>query len=224
MPVVITHPQRVRPGRKRSEESRSAILAAAFELFGEVGYAAMTIEGIAAHAGCGKQTIYRWWASKADVLLEAMAVKADTYVPLGDHGSYTADLRSFLETSFALARGQEVLDILCALMGEAQIDADFGDRFRVGFLQRRRDALGVILLRAADRGDLPEHLHPSTVLDIVFGVIWYRMLATREVLDTAVAEQLMNALTVPGSHAQVDNGDRHSHDPHYGATDGLGRI
>jgi AcrR family transcriptional regulator len=191
-------------GRPRSEESRAAILAAAFELFGEVDYSALTIEGIAARAGC-KQTIYRWWASKADVLLEAMAVKADMYVPLSDHGSYTADLRSFLETSFALAGRREVLDILCALMGEAQIDASFGERFRVGFLQRRRDALGVILSRAADRGDLPEHLHPSTVLDIVFGVIWYRMLANRELLDQAVVEQLLNALTVPGDHRYLDN-------------------
>ena len=206
MPVVSIQPERVRPGRKRSEESRAAILAAAFELFGEVGHAALTIEGIAARAGCGKQTIYRWWASKADVLLEAMAVKADMSVPLSDHGSYTADLESFLETSFALASRQEVLDLLCALMGEAQIDADFGERFRAAFLQRRRDALGIILSRAAERGDLPEHLLPSTVLDIVFGVIWYRMLATREPLDRALAMQLLDALTIPGDHSHLDNG------------------
>jgi AcrR family transcriptional regulator len=62
-----------RPGRKRSEESRLAILAAAFELIAEVGYAGLTIEGIAARSGTGKQTIYRWWPSKADVLMDAIA-------------------------------------------------------------------------------------------------------------------------------------------------------
>lgn len=188
---------RLRPGRKRSEDSRMAILAASFELFGEVGYGALTIEGIAARAGSGKQTIYRWWPSKADVLLDALAVKADMHVPLSDHGSYAADLRSFLQDSFALARGPQVGEMLCALMAEAQLDADFGKRFRSAFLQRRRDALSSILSRAAQRGDFPSTLGPQTVLDIVFGVIWYRMLATRQTLDQAAVEQLISALVGP---------------------------
>src|SRR5437879_11732027 len=56
---------------RRSEKSRRAIYDAALALVGEVGYPRTTIEGIAARAGVGKQTIYRWWGSKADVLLEA---------------------------------------------------------------------------------------------------------------------------------------------------------
>ncbi|MBV7699736.1 TetR/AcrR family transcriptional regulator [Streptomyces sp. TRM70350] len=56
---------------RRSEKSRRAIYDAALTLVGEVGYPKTTIEGIAARAGVGKQTIYRWWSSKADVLLEA---------------------------------------------------------------------------------------------------------------------------------------------------------
>ncbi|BBC36999.1 TetR family transcriptional regulator [Streptomyces graminofaciens] len=56
---------------RRSEKSRRAIYDAALALVSEVGYQKTTIEGIAARAGVGKQTIYRWWSSKADVLLEA---------------------------------------------------------------------------------------------------------------------------------------------------------
>ncbi|MDN3263848.1 TetR/AcrR family transcriptional regulator [Streptomyces sp. CSDS2] len=56
---------------RRSEKSRRAIYAAALSLVAEVGYPKTTVEGIAARAGVGKQTIYRWWSSKADVLLEA---------------------------------------------------------------------------------------------------------------------------------------------------------
>jgi AcrR family transcriptional regulator len=140
-----------RPGRKRSEESRLAILAAAAELTAEVGYAGLTIEGIAARSGAGKQTIYRWWASKADVLR--------------------------------------------ALMAEAQIDPAFGERFRENFLQHRRDALGVVVSRAAGRGDLPPGAPPETVIDIVFGTLWYRLLATRRPPDERLAEELVATLT-----------------------------
>ena len=195
----------MRPGRKRSQERRLAILTASFELFSEVGYPGLTIEGIAARAGCGKQTIYRWWPSKADVLLDALATKADMHVPLTNQGSYEADVRIFLRDSFALARRPQVIDMLCALMAEAQTDPGFGHRFRGGFLQRRRDALSTILSRAVERGDLPNHLAPSTVLDIVFGVIWYRMLATRQPLDQALLAELMQTLT--GTH-QADYRER----------------
>ncbi|MFC4884060.1 TetR/AcrR family transcriptional regulator [Streptomyces beijiangensis] len=187
-------PSESRPGRKRSEESRRAILVAAFELVGEVGYAGLTIEGIANRAGCGKQTIYRWWPSRAHVLLEALAVKADLYVTNADHGSYGDDLRAFLEDTFRLGRQQRVVDILRALMAEAQINEEFGQLFRSAFLQRRRDALQAVLDRALARGDLPPRPAASTVLDIVFGTLWYRLLATRRPVGNDLVEELTATL------------------------------
>lgn len=189
----------VRPGRRRSEESRIAILTAAYELVGEIGYARLTIEGIAARAGTGKQTIYRWWPSKADVVLDALATKADLQVPIPDEGSYAADLRAFLLASFALGNQYQLVGILRALMAQAQIDPEFWQRFRDTFLQRRRDALAVITGRARARGDLPPTASPGTVADIVFGVIWYRVLATRELPGSRLADELAATLTAqPG--------------------------
>jgi AcrR family transcriptional regulator len=164
-------------------------------LAAEVGYAELTIEGIAARAGVGKQTIYRWWPSKADVLLEACAVKADLHVPVTDHGGYRADLRAFLEASSAIARLLPQLpDLLSALMAEAQLDREFGDRFRTAFLERRRDALAVIIGRARARGDLPGHPDADIVADIVFGTIWYRILAIRRPFDAGLVEDLLGLL------------------------------
>ncbi|MGC4985169.1 TetR/AcrR family transcriptional regulator [Streptomyces sp. DT193] len=204
-------PSESRPGRKRSEESRMAILVTAFELVGEVGYAGLTIEGIANRAGCGKQTIYRWWPSRAHVLLEALAVKADLYVTNADHGSYTDDVRAFLEDTFRLSRRQRVVDILRVLMAEAQIDEEFGELFRSAFLQRRRDALQVVLDRARTRGDLPPRPAASTVLDIVFGTLWYRLLATRQPMGDDLVEDLTATLTQaaqPPTNTAIDLGDR----------------
>jgi AcrR family transcriptional regulator len=195
---VTQQPTPARPGRKRSEESRLSILVAAFDLTGEVGYAGLTIEGIAARSGAGKQTIYRWWPSKADVLLDALAVKADLHVPVPDEGAYPADLRAFLAASFVLGRDQRVVHLLRGLMAQAQIDEEFGERFRASFLQSRRDALGIILDHAQARGDLPSYPSPGTVADIIFGVIWYRILATRQPVDQQLVDELVTTLT--GAH------------------------
>jgi AcrR family transcriptional regulator len=183
-----------RPGRRRSEQSRLAILAAAYQLVGEIGYARLTIEGIAARSGTGKQTIYRWWPSKGDVVLDALATMADLHVPIPEEGSYAADLRAFLLASFALGRQSQLIEVLRALMAQAQIDPEFWRRFRNAFLQRRRDALGIIVDRAQARGDLPSGVSPGTVADIVFGVIWYRILATRVLPDSRLADELVTAL------------------------------
>jgi AcrR family transcriptional regulator len=196
-PTAASRPAAGHAGRKRSEQSRLAILTAAYDLVGEIGYARLTVEGIAARAGTGKQTIYRWWPSKADVVLDALATKADLNIPIPDEGSYAADLRAFLLASFALGNQPTLIGILRALMAQAQIDPEFWQRFREAFLQRRRDALGVITGRAEARGDLPPGLSAGTVADIVFGVIWYRVLATRELPGAALADELVTALAGP---------------------------
>ena len=85
---------------RRSERSRRAIFEAALALVGEVGYQKLTIEGIASRAGVGKQTIYRWWPSKAAVLLDAFTVDVDDYADgVPDTGDLAADLKSVLRAT-----------------------------------------------------------------------------------------------------------------------------
>ena len=68
-----------RPGAARNEKARLAILRAASELLTIQGYDHLTIEGIAARAKVGKPTIYRWWSSKSELLVECLA--DDTLMP-----------------------------------------------------------------------------------------------------------------------------------------------
>ncbi|MEU3710206.1 TetR/AcrR family transcriptional regulator [Streptomyces catenulae] len=85
---------------RRSERSRRAIFDAALALVGEVGYPRLTIEGIAARAGVGKQTIYRWWPSKAAVLLDAFTEGVESYGEgLPDTGDLAADLKHVLRAT-----------------------------------------------------------------------------------------------------------------------------
>lgn len=86
---------------RRSERSRRAIFDAALTLVGEVGYDKLTIEGIASRAGVGKQTIYRWWPSKAAVLLDAFTAGVDEDYEKGlpDTGDLAADLKTVLRAT-----------------------------------------------------------------------------------------------------------------------------
>ena len=78
--------------QRRSERARQAILDAAFRLSAERGYAQVTVEAIAASAGVGKQTIYRWWRSKGAVVLDALLQAAEPEIGFPDTGDIRADL------------------------------------------------------------------------------------------------------------------------------------
>jgi hypothetical protein len=83
-------------------------------------------------------------------------------------------------------------------MAESQQDPELLRRFRNGFLDRRRAALGQIVSRAESRGDLPPTFRGELIGDIVFGVIWYRMLATERLLGDADVECLTALLSSDG--------------------------
>src|ERR671936_344940 len=88
-----------RVGRPRSETARAAILAAAFELASERGPSGLTMEAVAKRAGVSKETLYRWWKSKAEVLLEALAERGEETIPVPDSGSLHTDLLAFMRAT-----------------------------------------------------------------------------------------------------------------------------
>src|SRR5512145_1675741 len=125
-----------RAGRPRSESSRLAILAAALAVLRQEGYAALNIEGIARAAGVGKQTIYRWWPSKAAIVLEALRESADREQAVATKGTLAEDLEAFFKSTFrAITRDDGYGPLLRALMAEAQRDEEFARSFREVFVE-----------------------------------------------------------------------------------------
>jgi AcrR family transcriptional regulator len=174
-------------GRPRSEAARRAILDATIGELHERGYAAMTIEAIAARAGVGKQTIYRWWQSKADVVLDAMLDLAAARVRVPDTGSLEEDLRAFLVATFR-QRGQR--PALIGLMAEALLDPVFAKQFRDRFLFARRAALRSVFERACERREVGDDIDVELLLDVVFGVLWYRLMLDHAPIDTRAGREL----------------------------------
>ncbi|MGA9316022.1 MAG: TetR/AcrR family transcriptional regulator [Solirubrobacteraceae bacterium] len=181
------------PGRPRSEPVRQAVLAAAVHLIGEDGYGRLTMEGIAREAGVSKQTLYRWWPTKAAIVLEALNEGAAKIAPSVDTGLFSADLRVFLRRSVAGTGGRN-RRLLAALMAAAQLDDAFAESFRAGFLARRRQALRELLERGRDRGELGASADLDFLVELVFATLWYRILAHNKPLNRHFADQLADTL------------------------------
>src|SRR3984885_189259 len=78
--------------------ARLAVLHAADDLLVERGFGGVTVEGIAARAGVAKQTIYRWWPSKVDILLDTLIEDASRQLAIPDAGSAVESARRYLRS------------------------------------------------------------------------------------------------------------------------------
>lgn len=125
-----------RSGPIRSQAARSAILDAAAALFAEQGYDLLTIEGIARRAGVGKQTIYRWWPSKGDVLAEAILERRllGAQRELPDTGDARADIATWLSDLFTLRASPDGEGLLRSLVAAAAGSSETGRRLRTEIL------------------------------------------------------------------------------------------
>ncbi|MFI7041399.1 TetR/AcrR family transcriptional regulator [Microbispora rosea] len=187
------------PGTKRrSETSRRAILTAAFELVGEVGYAKLSIEGIAARAGVGKQTIYRWWPSKGAVLFDAFLMLSegeDESAALPDTGDLEADLKAVLRATVAELNNPRYDEPMRALNTEILHDpalaAAYAERLDGPMKELKRQRL-----RSAQRaGQLSGDLDLDVAIEMLWGPLLNRWLQrsgplTPEYADTVVETAL----------------------------------
>src|ERR1700683_5853817 len=80
------------PGRPRSEQARLSILRSTLQLLGKNGFSELTIEAVAAHAGVGKATVYRWWSNKAALIADAFASSTTRKLHFPDTGSVRTDM------------------------------------------------------------------------------------------------------------------------------------
>ncbi|MGS2587627.1 TetR/AcrR family transcriptional regulator [Streptomyces hebeiensis] len=176
---------------RRSERSRRAIYDAALTMVGEVGYARTTIEGIAARAGVGKQTIYRWWPSKGAVLLEAFldlgeraareAGAEEAVYEIPDTGDLEADLKTVLRATVDELNNPAYDIPYRALAAEGIVDPALGAEFTRRLLEPQL-RLYVERLRAArsagagGAGALRHGLDLRVALELLVGPLAHRWL------------------------------------------------
>lgn len=158
--------------RRRSEKSRTAIVTATRELLLERGFDGLSIEAVAARAGVGKQTIYRWWPSRAALVADVMLEDADKLLAsVGHSGNLAADLVSWvgkLVASLTTARGSAMLRTLTVACMEHE---DTAVRLRAGFSAPLHDSVRARLLADGIEAGVAESAADAIVGGVVYPIL-----------------------------------------------------
>jgi len=169
-------------GRPRSPAADAAVSRAVLELLDRVGYTAMSVEQVAVSAGVAKATIYRRWASKAEMVFGALA----------------GDLAALVRRVVTLLSAPAARQALPGLLADLRRDPLLAERFQATVIQSQREVVAAILQRAVARGELRGQPDAAAVhaqlLGTVFG--WLHLMFSDPPDDLAdqVTEALLAAL------------------------------
>jgi AcrR family transcriptional regulator len=177
-------------GRRRSERSHQAIIEATQELLVARGYAGVTIEGIAARAGVGKQTIYRWWPSRAALVLEAYLAGQDAVPPPAPAASVREDVRALVRWLIAVLAQPIGGPVVGGLVSDLQHDPELAEGFRRHVVPARREGMVAALERGRAHGEIREDADVELAVDTLHGAVFYRLLLSGQPLDDDFADRL----------------------------------
>ncbi|AGZ40888.1 TetR family transcriptional regulator [Actinoplanes friuliensis DSM 7358] len=162
------------------------MLHAADDLLAENGFAALTIEAIARRAGVAKQTIYRWWPSKVEILLDTLIEDSDKMVRVPmEHP--TADLvRDYLRDFARFLTGDPAGRVYLALLAEAQHRPGVAEKLQERYLEPRRAQERDMLARGVQAGEFSPRLDADAAMDALTGPIVYCALIASVITDDLI--------------------------------------
>ncbi|MEV4533712.1 TetR/AcrR family transcriptional regulator [Asanoa sp. NPDC049518] len=175
---------------RRNERSRQAIVEAALALCREQGLARTTVEEIAKRAGVGKQTIYRWWPSKAAVVEEGINELAGSATDFPNTGDLLADLRTQMAGVASILSSPDFAPYL-SLIGAAQDDPELAKSFLDGLVKPRVNAARERLRVAREQGQIRADADLDDVVELLYGPIYYRALLHTRPPSPAQADEIL---------------------------------
>jgi AcrR family transcriptional regulator len=175
--------------RTRDESARRRVLESARDLVCQVGPRAVTVDEIAAGAGVGKQTIYRWWPSKSAVIMDALVDLTDPVpdrLPEDTYDSIRVQMRR-VAAMFSSRNGQLIRE----LVADAQGDPVLAEDFRTRFFAHRRARGAATLSKGIESGELRAGLDIDDALDLLYGPLWLRLLIGHRPTSPAAADRML---------------------------------
>ncbi|MFF7793901.1 TetR/AcrR family transcriptional regulator C-terminal ligand-binding domain-containing protein [Streptomyces sp. NPDC007991] len=178
-----------RTGRPRSATADAAILAATRAALVELGWSKLTLGDVASRAGVAKTTLYRRWAGKNELVVDAVAELFDE-LQLPDSGSLAADIEGVVLQFAAILARPEAKSGLMAVVTEATRDDALRSRIRASVVDRQKRLVVEGRSRAQERGELPPETDPATasrtadlIFDMVAGAVVHRTLVSGQPVD-----------------------------------------
>ncbi|MET8953903.1 TetR/AcrR family transcriptional regulator [Streptomyces sp. NPDC004393] len=178
-----------RTGRPRSAAADAAILEATREALVELGWSKLTLGDVATRAGVAKTTLYRRWAGKNELVVDAVAELFDE-LELPDRGSLAADIEGVVLQFAAILDRPEARSGLMAVVAESTRDEALRERIRTSIVDRQKRLVVQGRARAACRGELPTETDPEAaargadlIFDMVAGAVVHRTLVSAEPVD-----------------------------------------
>jgi len=175
-------------GRPRDESIRKRILETAINILMIKGYRETTMKDIAREAQVSKQTLYRWWKNRAELLMEAFAENAEKTVLFPDTESNIFNLEEFLKNTFRTSDNQTRI-LLKTLLAESISDRNFSEVFFKSFIKKRQAFLSE-KLKNLNEFESEKDKRIDSIVDIIFGTLWYRILFDYRPLDNEFAREL----------------------------------
>jgi AcrR family transcriptional regulator len=160
-------------GRPRSEDARLAILSATRALIEEGGYAAATIEAVAARSGVAKTTIYRWWPNRALLAIDVLVQLSGEFAPMPAGHDPLKALRGELRR-VGRASNQLPGRLLLSLLSEAERDLDTRAALEQKLFMPRRQATARVIEQAQEEGTVRKEIPALCAVDMLFGPLFYR--------------------------------------------------
>lgn len=193
--AAVTNDTTRRGGRPPDLDNRRAVLDATRRKLAEVGYSALTIDGVAKEAGLYRLLIYRTWETKQALVIDALFGDIPD-APTPDTGNLRDDLLLFLEQQVSLANRREHLLGFPGLTVELRLDPELGREVHTKFTKPLHDSLHWIFERALRRGEISQvpNIRLFTPL-VTYGV---HALASTNELDPTEYAQYLTTLFLDG--------------------------
>ena len=161
-------------GRPRDEQSRKAILSAAFHLLQKRGYEGMALELVAKEAGVGKTTIYRWWPSKAALAVESFFDETVTELAFPQSGSAAEDFRLQLQQLAKLLRSKRG-EVIAALIIGSRTDGELLVAVQQNWLKPRQLWGRARIADAVANGECVSGLNTLLALESLYSPLYNRL-------------------------------------------------
>ncbi|MET7685454.1 TetR/AcrR family transcriptional regulator [Streptomyces sp. NPDC005423] len=161
------------------EDVTDAIRAAVFEELASVGYARMSIEGIARRAGVGKTAVYRRWRSKLHLVLDVVSAIAVMGLPAPDTGSLEGDLRLLFEVTARALRHPVASQIIPDLQAEAARNPEIAEAMQKTLREGQEGVATGIIAAAERRGEIRPGIDEDLALDLISGPLYWRSVVIR---------------------------------------------